>query len=515
MTGSHFKRIGVSALTVAAMSLTACGSAASSGGTSDGGTPSQTLTIGYDSDPAPQGYDPLLYAAGQRLFYESLYQSLFVQTSSGGVAPGLVASFSYNAKKTQLTLKLKSGITFTDGSKLTAQLVKENLDRRSNAKLQSYGAFAKGGAEQITSVTAPDASTVVLNFAAPQANFQTNLAGEPGMIVGQQGVTDPSSLETAPDGSGPYALSSAVKGSSYTVTRRAGAATGTYPYSTIVYKPFLDKQARANAQISGQTDVSILDASTAATAQSNGVSLAKNGGTVETLLVFDKTGSTAKAFGNKDARLALSYAIDRAAFTAALAKGSHPTANAFPQASPGYDTALDASYAFSVAKAKQLLTQAGYPNGFSFTITSSPTDEAQLEFLQKEFAAIGVTMNITETTSTAQLFAAVNTQPMGFIPLTWASEIGITAGVLVGGFANPHRTSDPVIGAALGAASNASGDGYPAALKKLNDALVDEAWVIPVTEEYSYAGYNAKKVTKPVFPGQDGYPLLTSLRPVG
>ena len=97
---------------------------------------------------------------------------------------------------------------------------------------------------------------------------------------------------------------------------------------------------------------------------------------------------------------------------------------------------------------------------------------------------------------------------MGFIPLTWASEIGITAGVLVGGFANPHKASDPVIGAALGAASNATGDGYPAALKKLNDALINEGWVIPVTEQYAYVGYNAKKVATPAFPGLDDYPLL-------
>jgi peptide/nickel transport system substrate-binding protein len=196
---------------------------------------------------------------------------------------------------------------------------------------------------------------------------------------------------------------------------------------------------------------------------------------------------------------------------AAIAKGSVPTASAFPQASPGYDPSLNAAYAFSDAKAKQLLAQAGYPHGFSFTITASPTDEAQLEFIQKQFAAIGVTMNITVTTSTDQLFAAINTQPMGFVPLGWASEIGITAGVLVGGFANPHKTQDPVIGAALGQASNSTGSAYPAALKKLNDALVNEAWVIPVAEQYAYV----KKVAKPSFPGLDEYPLLTSLRPAG
>jgi peptide/nickel transport system substrate-binding protein len=514
MTGSHFKRIGVSALAVAALSLTACGGAASSGSSaSSSGAPSETLTIGYDSDPAPQGYDPLLYGAGQRMFYESLYQSLFAETSTGGAAPELVSSYSYNAKKTQMTLTLKSGVTFADGSKLTGQLVKENLDRRSNAKLQAYGAFGKGGAEEITSVAAPNATTVVLSFAAPQATFQTELAGESGMIVGRNGISDPSSLETTPDGSGPYTLASATVGSSYTVNRKPGTSAATYPYTTVVYKPYLDKQARVNAQISGQTDLSILDSTTVSVAKANGVSLAKDGGTIQDLLIFDKTGVTSKPFASLQVRLALSYAIDRPAYVAALSPGSHPTANAFPQTSPGYDPSLDTTYAFSDAKAKQLLAQAGYPNGFSFTITANPSDETQLEFLQKDFAAVGVTMNVTETTSTAQLFAAINTQPMGFIPLAWPSEIGITAGVIVGGFANPHKSTDPVIGGALGAASNAAPSAYPTALKSLNDALINEAWLIPVAEQYSYVGYNAKKVATPTFPGLDYYPLLASIRP--
>jgi Bacterial extracellular solute-binding proteins, family 5 Middle len=101
------------------------------------------------------------------------------------VAPQLVQSFSCNAGKTQMTLKLKSGVTFTDGSTLTAQLVKENLDRRSNSKLTSYGAFAAGGSAQIKSVAAADQSTVVLTFAAPQANFETQL-----VVMRQAGTSD-------------------------------------------------------------------------------------------------------------------------------------------------------------------------------------------------------------------------------------------------------------------------------------------------------------------------------------
>lgn len=512
MTGFNFKRLGVSALALAlvAVSAAACGNSTSGAG----GSTSSTLTLGYDSDPAPQGYDPLLYGAGQRLFYESVYQSLFAEGADGQAVPQLVSSFSYNKANTQMTLKLTSGVTFTDGSRLRAQLVKDNLDRRSNSKLQSYAGFAKGGATEIKDVTAPSSDTVVITFAAPQAKFQTYLAGVPGMIVGQRAISDPSTLNQGPDGSGPYRMTTAVKGNSYTMARQPGAGATTYPFQTVVYKNYLDKNARLNAQISGQTDASIIDASTEKTAASNKVALAKNGGTMLDVLVFDKSGATSKPFAKTEVRLALSHAIDRQAFVDTVAKGAEPSANAFPKSSPGYVPDLNTQYAHDTGKAKQLLAKAGYPNGFSFTITASPTDKAALEFLQNQFKAVGVHMKVDVTSSTDQVFAAVNTQPLGFIPLTMSNEIGITAGVLVGGFANPHKTQAPAIGAALGAASNAKSSDYPVALQKLNKALVDEGWLIPVAEQYSYVGYKAKALKAPTFPGTDGYPLLSSFQPV-
>lgn len=147
------------------------------------------------------------------------------------------------------------------------------------------------------------------------------------------------------------------------MSRRPGTDKGTYPFQTVVYKPYLDKNARLNAQISGQSDASLIDTSTERTAASNGVSLAKNGGTMLDLLVFDKTGVSAKPFADKNVRLALSYAIDRDAFVKTVAKGAEPTANAFPKSSPGYDPALNTKYAYDVAKAKQALKKAATRTG--------------------------------------------------------------------------------------------------------------------------------------------------------
>jgi peptide/nickel transport system substrate-binding protein len=514
---SVFLRIGAAAIAAGCISaLAGCGGGTASGASDSSNSSTTSLSIGYNADPAPQGYDPLLYSAGQRLFFESLYQSLFAQLPNGGVAPELVQSFSYNASKTQMTLILKPGVKFTDGSTLTAQLVKANLDRRSNSKLTSYGAFAAGGAAEIKNVAAPSASTVVLTFGSPQANFQTELAGEPGMIVGQKAIASPASLGTTPDGSGPYTLSSSgtTSGSSYTLDRKASTAKATYPYGTLVYKVFTQAQSLANAAVSGQVEVGLIDPSVASMVEASNTAVVKNGGTVLTILVFDKEGKTSKPFGNTDVRLALNYALNRSAFVAALHKGSHPTANAFPQKSAGYDPALDAKYAYNPAKAKQLLAAAGYPHGFSFSLVISPDQQTDLQVFQQQWQAVGVNMHLTVTTSTAKLFAAVTSQPLGYTPLAWANEVGVTAGVLVGGFANLQKATDPVILKALGAASNAQGAAQAPALKALNNALVNEGWVIPVAEEYYYVSYNKAKVTRPVFPGLDNTPLLISLRPV-
>ena len=182
---------GLALTTAMALSLAACGGAAKGGSTT---TASNTVTIALESDAAPTGYDPLLYAQGQSEFYSALYDSLFVTQQDGSVKPSLVTEFTPNSKKTEWTLKLRSGVTFSDGSTLDATLVKANLDRRSDKDLTSYGILAKGGSAEITNVVAKDASTVVITFAQPQGTPQNSLADEAGMIIGSKGVADPTAM---------------------------------------------------------------------------------------------------------------------------------------------------------------------------------------------------------------------------------------------------------------------------------------------------------------------------------
>src|SRR6478752_2144895 len=455
---------------VAVVSLAACGGN-SSGGSS--ASASDTVTVALNSDASPNGYDPLLYSQGQFQFFSSMYDALFVTGTDGKVQPSLVTDATNSPDNMQLTLKLKDGVTFADGSTLDSTLVKANLDARSNSKLLLSGTLGPGGSQEITDVAAPDPTTVVITWKAPQAQGQNALADTNGVIVGKDAVANRDSLATKPDGSGPYTLNEGktTKGSTYALDKNAKAwSAGDWSYDHITFKVITDPQALANAVVSGQADVaSQLDQTTVDLVDSKQTTT-KVGGVIVGFPVFDKLGSTNPAFKDPNVRLALSYGTDREAIVKDLHPASKATAQLFPSGSPGFDEALNTTYAYLPEKAKQLLATAGYPNlAIDLTIGGQPTaDELAI---QNQWKKIGVTLKFVSATSTDQIFAAAVTQPLGFGPFSVGSNpAGFVAGVVVGGFANLQKASDPAIEGALGKALGSTGAEQEAALKDLNAA---------------------------------------------
>jgi len=493
----------------AATSLAACGGSSSAASTS-----TAKVTIGADSDAAANGYDPLLYGSAQFSFFAGLYDALFVTDANGDVQPSLVTSSESSADNSQLTLHLKDGVTFTDGSTLDSAVVKQNLDRRSDPTLAAYGQLARA----IKDVATPDAQTVVITWAAPQANGASSLADEPGVIIGSKGLEDPNSLKTTPDGSGPYTLDTGAttRGSTYTLTRNDKAwNAGAFTYDTVVFRVITDHQALANAVLSGQVDLAGQLDPTLVDQVKSGKDVAQVGGTVVGMPVVDKTGATNPAFAKPEVRQALSYATDRAALIK-LHPGAHATAQLFPQAATGYDEALNEQYAYDPEKAKQLLAAAGYPDGFTIdqTVLGQPSDDQVA--VQKQWAEVGVTLNFVTATSTDAVFAAAQTQPLlynstGFTVGT--NPAGFVAGVLYGGFMNLQKATDPNIESALGAALGGTGGAKDDALKQLNAAITNDGWYIPFFETYIYNGYDKRKVAEPAISPTYGYVVLSTVKP--
>ncbi|WP_083628369.1 ABC transporter substrate-binding protein [Geodermatophilus nigrescens] len=510
-------RIGAAVLaTATAATLAACGG---NGGGGGGGSQSAdgTLTIAFDADAAPTGYDPLLYSQRQFEFFASLYDSLFVTQPDGSVEPSLVTEFSNNPENTQTTLILREGVTFTDGSPLDAEVVKANLDRRSDPDLEAYGSLAPGQASEITDVTVQDPRTVVITWAQPQATPEQNLADTTGVIVGPTGVADPSSLETTPDGSGAYVLDedATTRASTYTVVKNDDAwAADEWVWDTIEYDVITDPQSLANAVVSGQADIATqLDPTTIDLVQSR-QSTVDVGGTIVGFPVIDKLGSSNPAFGSEQVRQALLFATDRESLVSDLHDGSRPTSQFFPEDAPGFDPALDEEFAYDPDRARELLTEAGYPDGIDVDLTVLGQPDEDAVAVQSQWAEVGIRLNFVTATSTDQVFAAVRTDPVIFGPFSVGSNpAGFVAGVLYGGFMNMQQAQEPDIQSALGAALGATGDAQQQALTDLNRAITEHGWFIPVYEDVTYAGYNADSVSEPAFAGTNNYLVLSAVQP--
>ena len=493
-------------------SLTACGGSSQATAKAD----TSNLTLAIDSDSASFGFDPLRVADAQRQFFEGLYENLMTLQPDGSAGPGLAKEFSYNADNTVLTLTLKEGVTFTDGSTLDAALVKANFDRRTDPALSAYSAVAKGGAQEITSVDVVSPTQVSLTFAKPQPGFEKNLTATMGMIVGKTGVADTASLAATPDGSGPYTLDpSTVKGNKYVLVKNdKNPDASKYAFSKVTFSVIQDPQARANALVSGQADVAMLTSPTVDFAKSKGLGVSQIGGTLHTMVSFDKTGKTAPAFASEKVRQAFQYAINRQSLVDALHKGDIPAWNALPKDSAGFTEELNTRFAYDPAKAKSLLAEAGYADGFEFTIVGSAETQTDLQAVQKDLAAVGIKMNIKMAASTDEAFAAVATTPLGYAALGWDNPVGLMYGVVLNGFTNVQKATDEQLTAATGEAAAAKDDAArKTALTKLNTRLVESGWMIPLYESLTNQGYNTKKIKQVEFAGTNAYPLLSSYAP--
>ncbi|MGP6177757.1 ABC transporter substrate-binding protein [Microbacterium sp. A196] len=479
---------------------------------------SSTLSLGIDEDMAVKGYDPLRTSGQQRLFFESLYDTLFELGDDGSTQPGLATAATYNEDNTVLTLTLDTSATFADGSTLDAELVKANLDRRPDPELDSYRPIAEEGAQELVSVDVIGEDEVALTFVEPQPGFETNLTGLMGMIVGPAGIADGDALDAAPDGSGPYALDAqgTVKGNKYVLSKKADYPDAAeFAYDTVTYNVIVDAQARANALISGQIDVAPIASANVDFVSEREREVAQIGGTIINLLAFDKTGQHAEAFAKQEVREALQYAVNREALVDALHPGDLPAWNALPASSAGFDEAFNDKYAYDPVKAKEMLAQAGYPDGISFEMIASAQTQTDLQAIQKDFAEAGIDMAVTVASSTDQLFAAVRTTPLGYNPVSWANPVGTMYGIVLTGYANIQGASDAELSditAQLAAATTPEEEAE--ALTALNARLLESGWLIPLYETLTNYGYDAAKVQPIEFAGANVQPRLASIKPV-
>ena len=430
---------------------------------------------------------------GSMLYDGAVYDQLLHLTPNGKIVPWLATAWKFTGPE-DLTMTLRQGVKFTDGTPFNAAAVKANFDYAQAITTPGQCNVDLKGVK--TTVKGP--YSVSIHMAVPNPDILLNMATCASWMVSPQALQNPASLTTTSAGSGPYTYdqSQTVQNQKWVFVRNPNYWNkSAFPFDTVVFNFFSNATAADDAGRSGQVDfiqvVPIGDTS-------SGMNILKTAPDIfRGLVLADVNGKLAAPLGNKLVRQAMNYAIDRNAILKGVYNGVgrvNGGSTPFIPGLPGYSASLNNLYPYNVAKAKALMKQAGYANGFSLPVMDSPTDTnaALLQAIAGYERAIGINMTVTQNSSTfiPSMLSGQNPAFFGQYTLSLAQYQNLVG--LAGGkaFWNPLHNHIPTFDKLLTKLLYASGPKADALYAQFAKAYSDEAWwvaplVVPLTEAYS------------------------------
>ncbi|MDE4143649.1 MULTISPECIES: ABC transporter substrate-binding protein [Rhodobacterales] len=384
-------------------------------------------------DPHSQNEGPTIAMNGQ------IYESLVTRDADLTLQPELAES--WEAGSDGWTFKLREGVKFHDGADFTAEDVVFSFER-ANHEASDY----KEQAKNVTSVEVIDDYTVKLMTDGPNPILPNQLTSIYMMDKGwseANNVTAPQDFKAKEEtyavrnanGTGPFSLVSRAP-DELTVLERNAAWWGNDMFpgniDKIEYRPISNAATRVAALLSGEVDF-VLDPplqdlkrieaadglGVKTVAQIRSIFFGMDQG-VDKLRSSDVDGNP---FKDKRVREAFNLAIDKAAIQRVVMEGlSFPTGMITPPGVLGNTPDNDASYGFDPEKAKSLLTEAGYPDGFSIQLDCPNNrynnDEKICQAAVAMLAKIGVKVNL-DAIPKAQHFPKIQKRESDFYMLGW------------------------------------------------------------------------------------------------
>ena len=223
-----------------------------------------------------------------------------------------------------------------------------------------------------------------------------------------------------------------------------------------------------------------------------------------------------EALGSVEVRQAINYAIDRDAMLQAVAQGHGTvTGQVFPETSPGYDAALDDAYPFDPEKAKELLADAGYADGFELDMPLLQVGTTTSFDLVKQYLGdVGITVNYTQLDVNAAIEAIVGGKyaatffQLQMDPTAWQEANFL---LLETATFNPFHQPDETVSGLVSTIQNGSESEADAATAELNKYVVDQAWFNPwYRVEGNFAADADTEVTQQ---SDNAYPYLWNIKP--
>jgi peptide/nickel transport system substrate-binding protein len=358
----------------------------------------QTLRIGLNEDPDVLDPHRARTFVG-RIVFTSLCNKLVDITPDLKFTPELATEWQWGDDGKSLTFKLRPGVKFHDGEPLNAAAVKASIDRARTLP----DSLRKSELTSVDNVEVVDDLTVKVNLSRADATLLSQLSDRAGMIMSPKALTS-ADFGQKPVCSGPYKFVERVQNDRIVLEKFTDYWDAkNYNFERIVFQPIPDTTVRLANLRSGNLDLLERLAPSdvpAVKSDSNLVFAPVSGIGYQGLTINTNNGERAKSPLGKDKRVrqAFELSIDRNVINEVVGQGIYPPAGQpFPQASP-YNNPKFGPGTRDVAKAKQLLKEAGVDKvKFELTFGTSTTTQQIAEIIQAMAAEAGFEITLRPT----------------------------------------------------------------------------------------------------------------------
>ena len=392
---------------------------------------SDTLVFGRGGDST--SLDPAATTEGEAFKVTvNLFETLInFGPQDTEIEPGLATEWEMSPDGLTHTLKLRQGVKFHDGTDFNADAVVYNVERWMAGNAEQFYYYNSQFGDKIKEVKALDEYTVEFTLNQVIAPFYKNLAMSP------FGIASPAAIEKFGDkfnenpvGTGPFVFKEWKRNDRITIVKNENYwQEGLPKLDSVIFRSIPENSARLNALAAEEVDlIDGVNFSDVPSIEGN----AK-------LQIFNRPSMNVGYVGltntrgpleNKLVRQALNYAVDKQAIIDAFYAGAAmPAKNPMPPVIAGYnDDVVD--YDYNPEKAKELLKEAGFENGFEMELWAMPVPRPYMpdgqkvaEALQANFEAIGVTAKIVSYDWATYLDKAKDGEADSFL-LGWTGDNG-------------------------------------------------------------------------------------------
>ncbi|WP_162903625.1 ABC transporter substrate-binding protein [Leucobacter sp. wl10] len=393
-----------------AVPLAMSGCTAGGGSAGSGAAAAETIVLAAQGEVPPLDPQRLTGTIGLRVsdaIYDTLVRENLSEATKGAskIAPALAESWEVSEDGLTYDFTIRGGVTFHDGTELTAEAVKLNFDRILDPDSPVYSETAAANMKFLTrwiastSVKGTGEFTVTLSNSFPE--FLGLLSDR------RMGIISPKLLQTAdedqiaatPIGTGPYSTDGIVQGEDIQLERNADYWRGEPKTRRLLFTSISDANTMVSALQTRQIDV-ILSAGSAQVAQLKGDESVTVQYPDPANSYFIRLNTRAAGTDNKLVRQALNYAVDREGIAAVMNGQASPLPGAIPAGNRAWDPTVNDTYTYDPERAKTLLRQAGVdmPLQISIMAPSEGPGFSQardvMSLVQEDFAKVGVELDV-------------------------------------------------------------------------------------------------------------------------